>query len=562
MTSKTGTRRKFPSFFKLFENKWLSFACGFAMMAAAGTEYMFSTYAPQLKTLMGYSQTQINFLGTCGNLGISLGFYMGIINDFTNARIVSLLGAIFLFLGWFLLYLGSISFFPTNYLTMSLFMFMQGTGSAACYTAAIANNVPKFSGKSRGTVVGILVSMFGLTSAIFSPIYVHVFKEEVEPFLLFFSVSLPFVSLLGVFFLYPPPSSSSVVPSPLLSSSNQTHNQKTNADHLNVDNNKENNKENSSNNDSDDEYFENEKKEEKGMKEPLLFDKSVQKSGYLGTKQYQPNQQHLLSHPPHDDGVDDPLHNHNNDQLSPTLDNNQKKEEEWKGVPIKAELNSLEIFKNIDFYIIFIIFMLGAGVGLALFNNLGSLVISMGGESASTLVTILSFTNCGGRLIFGFVSDLVVKTRSPLLSRSTCLLVSLVLMAISEIYFILATTRNSVYLLTPGVMTMGLAYGSMMSLTPTLVNEFLGMKYFGGNWGIVRTSPALSGFLLSTLVAGQLYSNNVEFEGSQDCFGWACYGWSFIINLVIVLFGILLCFVLIIRWYLFERSLRRYSPSV
>ena len=62
----------------------------------------------------------------------------------------------------------------TNYITMGLFMYIQGNGSAACYTAAISNNVPKFSGKARGTIVGVLVSMFGLTSAIFSPIYTQV----------------------------------------------------------------------------------------------------------------------------------------------------------------------------------------------------------------------------------------------------------------------------------------------------------------------------------------------------------------------------------------------------
>ena len=93
--------------FATVDNRYISFFCGFCMMGAAGTEYMFSTYAPQLKTLMGYSQTQINFLGTCGNMGIYLGFYMGILHDFTNARFVSLVGGVLLFLGWFLLYLGS-----------------------------------------------------------------------------------------------------------------------------------------------------------------------------------------------------------------------------------------------------------------------------------------------------------------------------------------------------------------------------------------------------------------------------------------------------------------------
>ena len=33
------------------------------LMLAGGTEYMFSTYSTDLKHLLGYNQTQINFLG-------------------------------------------------------------------------------------------------------------------------------------------------------------------------------------------------------------------------------------------------------------------------------------------------------------------------------------------------------------------------------------------------------------------------------------------------------------------------------------------------------------------
>ena len=317
--------------------------------------------------------------------------------------------------------------------------------------------------------------MFGLTSAIFSPIYSHVFDSQVEVFLLFFSVTLPIIAFSGFFFLAPIKATTEAV------------------------------------------------------------SETVEDTSY----------------PSHLSDIDDGLSKENQKILNHYSHNPPKKE--WAGVSIKQELNSVQIFSSFDFYLLFFVFMLSTGVGLTLFNNLGSLVLSMGGASASWLVTLLSLCNCGGRLLFGFSSDLLVRT--PWISRSACLLSGLALMAAGELYFAGAITQTNIIWLVPGVIMLGLAYGSVMSLVPALVNEFLGTKYFGGNWGIVRASPAISGFVLSTMVAGRLYERFVV-EGT-DCYGWDCYGWSFLINCGVVLVSMGGCVGLMIRWHLFERSLKR-----
>ena len=424
-------------------------------MTAAGTEYMFSTYAPDLKDLMSFTQPEINFVGTCTNLGIYLGFYMGIIYDYTNARIISFAGGILLFAGWFGAYLvtiGTINANDYNYIVMGFFMFLAGNGANSLYTGALANNVKKFHPKYRGTVVGCLVSMFGLSSAIFSPIYVYAFDSNVQEFFKFFSIATPLIAFTGIIFLGTP----------------------------------------------------------KEMKIEEIKDEEKEE---------------IIS---------------------------KDEKENNKKVIIKEELNSIKIFTRIDFYLIFFVFMLGAGVGLTIINNLGSLVESLGGDSASRLVTFLSIFNCLGRIFAGFISDICLKFR--FLSRISVLGFFLIFMSASQIYFILITYLNSVAALYPGVALIGLTYGALMSLSPSITAELFGQQFFGGNWSIIRIAPAFSSFLMSTVIAGVIYDRNTP-ENENNCFGWKCYGYSLIIDFFICLLAIFLCFVLSYRWLKFKKSL-------
>lgn len=425
--------------------RYFSFVCGLALMTAAGTEYMFSTYAPDLKDLMGYTQTQINFVGTCTNLGIYLGFYMGIVYDFTNARYMSFVGGLFLFIGWFFAYAASIEFFPSSYILMGIFMFIQGNGSNAIYTAALANNIEKFHPSTRGTVVGFLVSMFGLSSAVFSPVYVHIFDSDVQEFLLFFSILLPMIAFTGIIFLSSP---------------------------------------------SKKQHFEVE------METDSLIEKSNQ-------------------------------------------------------APIKEEVNTVKMLLRIDFWLLFIVFMLGAGVGLTIINNLGSLVESLGGSNSSQFVTLLSIFNCLGRIVSGILSDIALRYK--ILSRISVLALFLVGMGLAQVYFIGILYLDSDIWLYPGVACVGLCYGALMSLSPSITTELFGKTYFGGNWSVIRIAPAFSSFVMSTAIAGKLYERNIDGTG-DDCYGWGCYGYTFCVNLGVCIITVLLCLILSKRWNTFLKS--------
>ena len=49
-------------------------------------------------------------------------------------------------------------------------------------------------------------------------------------------------------------------------------------------------------------------------------------------------------------------------------------------------------------------------------------------------------------------------------------------------------------------------HGSLFWAMPTLVMELFGAKHFGANRGLVGLSPAIGGYLLSTLLAGKVYA--------------------------------------------------------
>jgi len=85
-----------------------------------------------------------------------------------------------------------------------------GMGSGCIYTVAVGPNIENFSQKNRGKVVGVMVSFFGLSSAIFTQLYKMSFSPNVVEFILFLSISIGSIGLIGSMFVnYPSPKTSS-----------------------------------------------------------------------------------------------------------------------------------------------------------------------------------------------------------------------------------------------------------------------------------------------------------------------------------------------------------------
>lgn len=143
-------------------------------------------------------------------------------------------------------------------------------------------------------------------------------------------------------------------------------------------------------------------------------------------------------------------------------------------------------------------------LGLLDINNVGSIAQALFAagnpsydhvESAkwqSMQVSIISIANCLGRIFSGVGADLV-KNRLAL-PRTYCICAVGFLFVVSQT---VATRVEDVQHLWVASALLGLAYGGIFGLYPTIVIEWFGLGHFSENWGCVSLAPMVGGNLFS-----------------------------------------------------------------
>ena len=91
-------------------------------------------------------------------------------------------------------------------------------------------------------------------------------------------------------------------------------------------------------------------------------------------------------------------------------------------------------------------------------------------------------------------------------------------------------TYNTPALIIMGVIITCVAYGSVMSTTPSIVADYFGLKAYGGNYGIVHT-----GWGLSLVIGPTISSFSKKLNGNYD-FAYQTAIVLVLISLVIVYF--------------------------
>lgn len=162
----------------------------------------------------------------------------------------------------------------------------------------------------------------------------------------------------------------------------------------------------------------------------------------------------------------------------------------------------------------------------------------------SMQVSIISIANCGGRILSGIGADLV-KNRL-FLPRSYVLCAVALLFVLSQI---LATRIEAVDGLWFASAALGLAYGGLFGLYPTLVIEWFGLTHFSENWGYVSFSPTIGGNLFSLAFGRNLDAHNPPKEeeaplvmrglpAGEQCFaGKDCYVGSLYLTIFACMLG-------------------------
>ena len=206
-------------------------------------------------------------------------------------------------------------------------------------------------------------------------------------------------------------------------------------------------------------------------------------------------------------------------------------------------------------------FLLMVGPGEAFINNLGTVlgtltppedssILSRG--AAATHVSIFGVTSTVARLLIGTLTDLLapsphtqhvqigpVRPSSPLrriaISRVVFMLIFSTLMAIGLMFLASGAVQNHVerFWVVSGLV--GAGYGAIFSLTPLIVTIIWGVENFATNFGIIATVPALGAVFWGSIFSG-VYEEGARSmqsspgrggEGDVFCYGKQCYAPTF-----------------------------------
>lgn len=170
-------------------------------------------------------------------------------------------------------------------------------------------------------------------------------------------------------------------------------------------------------------------------------------------------------------------------------------------VPLKKieDVGAGVMLRSIKFYFMWLIFFISAGAGLMVISNISGLAKASMGKSAFIAVAIMAIGNASGRIIAGIVSDKIAKA----LTLSLILIFQSALMFISCL--ILDANASAVIIVVFATL-IGFNYGTNLSLFPSFIKGFWGMKNFGLNYGILMSAWGLGGFVFSRL-SQMLFAN-------------------------------------------------------
>jgi OFA family oxalate/formate antiporter-like MFS transporter len=154
------------------------------------------------------------------------------------------------------------------------------------------------------------------------------------------------------------------------------------------------------------------------------------------------------------------------------------------------DLTPSQILKSGTFYVMWIVYFIGAGAGLMVIGSVAGMAKQSMGELAFLAVAILAIGNAAGRIIAGSLSDRI--GRNLTLSLILGFQAILMFMAIPMI----SAEHPSAALLVVIATLIGFNYGANLALFPAITKDLWGLKNFGANYGLLFTAWGVGGFVL------------------------------------------------------------------
>jgi len=162
---------------------------------------------------------------------------------------------------------------------------------------------------------------------------------------------------------------------------------------------------------------------------------------------------------------------------------------------ICVDATPFQMLKEGRFYVLWLIFFVGAGAGLMVIGSIAGIAKQSMGEMAFVAVAVMAVGNAAGRIVAGLMSDKI--------GRATTLVLLLALQAALMFAAVrIVSNEDSGALLVTLVATfIGFNYGSNLSLFPSFIKDYWGTKNYGTNYGILFSAWGVGAFVLVKLSA-------------------------------------------------------------
>jgi OFA family oxalate/formate antiporter-like MFS transporter len=176
-----------------------------------------------------------------------------------------------------------------------------------------------------------------------------------------------------------------------------------------------------------------------------------------------------------------------------------------------------EMLRSGQFYVLWAMFVLSASAGLMIIVHVATIAKEQAGLKWGFLpVAILALFNTGGRIVSGFLSDRIGRSRTMVLA--------FVLQAVNMLAF---SHYTSAWMLIFASAFTGLCYGTIFTLFPAATADYYGIRHLGVNYGLVFSAFGVAG-VIGPILGGEI----------RDRFG--SYSASYTISAIMLAVGAVL----------------------
>jgi OFA family oxalate/formate antiporter-like MFS transporter len=156
------------------------------------------------------------------------------------------------------------------------------------------------------------------------------------------------------------------------------------------------------------------------------------------------------------------------------------------GSPTKLDWTPNEIIGNSQFYVLWLIYLFGAGAGLMIIGQavpIGLEVAKLDRAVAAAGLGTMALLNGLGRLVHGSISDKIGRKNTVILCFAEYLVAFLLLLPNADSF-----TKWLV-----GICIVGFSYGGYLAVMPSITADYFGTKSLGANYGYLFTAWGIAG---------------------------------------------------------------------